>query len=208
MRPKKEWLPTNLILLGFILSSCAPESTERLVRGTSTSDNNSTTAICETHSPPPQNTSPESKTHLILAASSWQAFPMIVARGDRLQIISSGEWNGGQGWCGAEGCNGTGPSFSEDSPCYATNDCVAGLKNLLILKIVSDDVRLLSFDDNLQMGENLFKQTRAHTIATDFESGSSLFEVEESGRLYFRNSDSDLGLHDNSGGLFVTVIKR
>jgi len=62
----------------------------------------------------------------------------------------------------------------------------------------------------LKWGKTFFKETSPIKIAKDYESLDNLFEVTESGRLYFRNSDGSLpaSLGDNSGGLYVTVTKR
>lgn len=202
----------SLSLIALIMAACSSASEDRSYLGQTRISGNS----CSTTEPPvdkpiiPPPPIPESQSQIIFAAQTWQAFPMTVEAGDLIQIESTGEWNGGQGWCGAEGCNGTGPSFDSSSYCFAENDCVIGPKNLLIMKIVHDEDRLESPDANPQMGENFFKETSPIKIAKDYESLDNLFEVTESGRLYFRNSDGSLpaSLGDNSGGLNVTVTKR
>lgn len=206
----------SLSLIALIMAACSSTTEDRVYLGQKKILGNSCTTTTQPPSeineeplvPPPPI--PESQTQIIFAAQTWQAFPMTVEAGDLIQIESTGEWNGGQGWCGAEGCNGSGPFFDSSSSCYAENDCVIGRKNLLIMKIVHDEDRLESPDNAPQMGENFFKETSPIRIAKDYESLDNPFEVTESGRLYFRNSDgsSPSSLGDNSGGLYVTVTKR
>jgi hypothetical protein len=202
-----------IIFAGVAFGSCGGEShpTARPISPADTLGGNTTSEPTPTPSPSPE-VKPASVTERIYARGMFQKLPVTVKSGDKISILSTGAWTGGQVdkavnanqvvYCGAEGCNGsdvdlttalcfTGTSTPIHAPglTHKPNECLPGKTNMLLMKIVPADKNPYDIAP-IAIGVNY--QTNPYTVTSD-------------GTLYFASNDADIGRADNDGFLDVTV---